>query len=74
MECRALHVLGASASLGGAASGRFGGLHGLELLVGFGVDLASSQGRVANLLVPGFSWNGVGWSLCFDRSFGLWGS
>ena len=50
MECRALHGFGASASLGG--------LHGLELLVGFGVGLASSQGGVANLVVPGSFW---GW-------------
>ena len=34
MECRALHGFGASASLRGEASGRFGGLHGLEFLVG----------------------------------------
>ena len=48
----------ASAWLGGEASGRFGGLHGLQLLAGFGVGLASSQGGVAKLVVPGFSW---GW-------------
>ena len=60
MECRALHGFGASASLGGEAPGRFGGLHGLELLVGFGVGLALSKGGVANLVnvVPGSSW---GW-------------
>ena len=60
MECRDLHGFEASASLGGEASGRFGGLHGLELLVGFGVGLASSQGGVANLVVTGSSW---GWGL-----------
>ena len=49
MECHALHGFWASALLGGETSGRFGGLHGLELLVGFGV---------ANLVVPGSSW---GW-------------
>ena len=49
MECHALHGFGASALLVGETSGRFGGLHGLELLVGFGV---------ANLVVPGSSW---GW-------------
>ena len=47
---------GASALLGGEASGRFGGLHGLELFLGFGVDLASSEGGVANLVVLGSSW------------------
>ena len=60
MECRALHGFGASASLGGQASGRFESLHGLELLVGFGVGLASSQGGVADSVVPGSSW-GWGW-------------
>ena len=49
MECRALHGFGASALLEGESSVRFGSLHGLELLVGFGV---------ANLVVPGSSW---GW-------------
>ena len=49
MECLALHGFGASALLGGETSGRFGGLHGLELLVVF---------RAANLVVPGSSW---GW-------------
>ena len=44
--------------LGGGTSCRFGGLHGLGLLVGFGAVLASSQGGVANLVVPGSSW---GW-------------
>ena len=58
MECRALHGFGASASLGGKASGRFGGLLGLGLLVGFVVGLALSQGGVANLVVTGSSW---GW-------------
>ena len=54
---RALHGFGASASLGGEASARFGGLHGLEL-VGFRGGLGSSQGGVANLVVLGSSW---GW-------------
>ena len=75
MECLALHGFGASASLGGETSGSFGGLHGLELLVGFGVCLASLQERVANLMLflapPG---DGIGWALCFVRGFGLWGS
>ena len=50
MERRALHGFGASAlQTWGETSGRFEGLHGLELLAGFGV---------ANLIVPGSSW---GW-------------
>ena len=53
-----MHGFGASASLGGGASGRSEGLHGLELLVGFEFGLASSQGGVADLVVPGSSW---GW-------------
>ena len=60
MECRALHGFRASASLGGEASGHFGGFHGLELLVGFEVGLASSQGGIGNLVVSGTSW---GWGL-----------
>ena len=74
MECHALHGFGASASLGGEASGRPGGLHELGLLGGFGVGLTTSLGGVANLALflapPG---DVVGWALCFDRGFGLWG-
>ena len=57
-----------------AASGRPGGLHELGLLGGFGVGLTTSLGGVANLALflapPG---DVVGWALCFDRGFGLWG-
>ena len=56
MPC--FHGYVASALLGREASDPFGGLHGLELLVEFGIGLASSQGGVANLVVPGSSW---GW-------------
>ena len=74
-ECRALHSFGASASLVGGASGCFGGLHGLRLLRGFGVGLASSLGGVANLTLllaaPG---DKVGWALRFVGGLGLWGS
>ena len=49
LPCLALHGFGASASLEGEASGRLEGLHGL--FVRFGVCLASSQGRVANLML-----------------------
>ena len=55
MECCVLHGFGTFASLGGETSGRFGDLHSLQILVGFGVGLASLQGGVANLVVPGSS-------------------
>ena len=69
-----MHGFGASALLEVGASIRFRGLHGLELLAGFEVGLASSQGGVVNLVVPGSSEDGVGWALCLVRGFGLWGS
>ena len=74
MECHALYGFGASASLGGDASGGFRGLHGLELLGEFGV-LASSLGGVANLtlfLAP--LGDEVRWALRFGMGFHLWGS
>ena len=70
MKCHALHGFGASASLGGGASGHFGGLHGLQpsgvwswsgFITGWSCEFNA---------VPGSSW---GWSkMGFTLCQGLW--
>ena len=58
MECHALHGFGASASLGGAASGRFGRLYGLGRLGrgGRGLMLVWRTSSCEFNVVPGSSW------------------
>ena len=66
MERRALYGFGVSASLGGGGLWPF--FHGLQLLVGFGVGLASSQGICEFNVVPGSSWGGIGSDRCYVLS------
>ena len=74
MECRALHGFGASASLGGEASGRFGVFIGQSSLWGLELVLLHHREELRIYLFLAPPGNGVGWVICFDRGFGLWGS